>query len=547
MMTSSVLSVGLVNTNTYGKTTVYPVSKTDFRSGDYSPSNFEAYHSFSQISPNVMVNAPQQAFPNGLLGRSETSIASSYDGVHLVAGFNDAQGFCGSPFGAPCTPQAGLSGYAYSTNGGRTWTDGGAPPVINNIFSRGDPWLGSNGRTFFYSNMAVNNNTGASLGLAVWRGHFTRSGNFVWTDVHSFDSPRNAINPGSDLYDKESMAVAKDNSGAAYVSVTNFQEICGLPQFGFGTIELWRTHDGGNTWQGPTIVSPDQSISHDPSNPTCGYFGSVQQGSSIAIGPQGQVYVTWQRGPTFLESGLQTQTQIMMATSYDGGVTFGKPIVVGTVNTMFYDTPVAYTRPYMLNSPRISVATSGRDRGRVFITYTGAVNPMIYPNPTIQNLTSTQIFLAYSDNGGHSWKQANILPPPPSTTVKRFFPVVVTGQSGSVDVIYYQSLENPATSTSDCNIYVAQGGFYRTGPAHSLVDVYWLHSADGGVTFESPQQINSVTTDWCSVVSNLYPNMGDYIGATSAGNHVYAIWADGRNGIPDVYMSSMLASGEHGL
>src|SRR5215469_13358556 len=69
----------------------------------------------SQVGPNIRVNAPQQPFPNGLLGRSETTIAASADGLSLVAGFNDAQGFCGPPFGVSCTPEKppGLSGFAF--------------------------------------------------------------------------------------------------------------------------------------------------------------------------------------------------------------------------------------------------------------------------------------------------------------------------------------------------------------------------------------------------------------------------------------------------
>ena len=80
-----------------------------------------------RVGPNIMVNDPQTPFPGGLLGRSETSIAASGNGKFLVAGWNDADGFCGPPWNVPCTPPPipGLSGYAYSNDGGKTWTDGG--------------------------------------------------------------------------------------------------------------------------------------------------------------------------------------------------------------------------------------------------------------------------------------------------------------------------------------------------------------------------------------------------------------------------------------
>lgn len=149
------------------------------------------------VGPNVQVNAPQQPFSNGFLGRSETTVAASNSGKLLLAGFNDAQGFCGPPFGFACTPEnpPGVSGFSFSTDGGLTWTDGGAPdPALSpgrNVFTRGDPWMdrgGGDNQTFYYSNLAVDMFTGASLGV----------GGFAFEDVHTF----NTANP-NDSYDKD--------------------------------------------------------------------------------------------------------------------------------------------------------------------------------------------------------------------------------------------------------------------------------------------------------------------------------------------------------
>src|SRR5215467_132925 len=156
-----------------------------------------------RVGTNRRVNDPQSGFPNGLFGRSETSVASTSDGQFVVYGWNDAQGFCGPPFGAACTPPAlpGLSGFGFSSDGGVTYVDGGAPPVINHAFTRGDPWLdrgGFDNVTFYYANLSVDDTTAANLGVSVHRGHFT-NGVLNWEDIQVFNAP----GAPNDLYDKE--------------------------------------------------------------------------------------------------------------------------------------------------------------------------------------------------------------------------------------------------------------------------------------------------------------------------------------------------------
>ena len=165
------------------------VDKEELRSGGALPGDLEATQAGPtsptgtgrppRVGPNAAANGPQAFFPNGLVGRSETTIAGTDDGQLLIAGWNDAQGFCGAPFGNPCPQQVphGLSGYGFSVDGGLTWIDGGGPDVFNNILSRGDPWLdrgGFDGQTFFYANLAIDAPTGASLGVSVHRGRLQR-------------------------------------------------------------------------------------------------------------------------------------------------------------------------------------------------------------------------------------------------------------------------------------------------------------------------------------------------------------------------------------
>ena len=514
------------------------------------------------IGPNVQVNAPQQPFPDGLLGRSETTIAASNSGNLLLAGFNDAQGFCGPPFGAPCTPEnpPGLSGFSFSTDGGLTWTDGGAPdPALSpggNVYTRGDPWMdrgGSDGQTFFYSNIAVDYFTGASLGVSVHRGHF-HGGTFAFEDVHTF----NTSNP-NDAYDKDAFAAAKDGSGAAYGTITNFIEVCGIPAFGFGQIEVWRTHDGGNSWEGPSIASPDMTFITDPSNPDCGLTGTFQQGSAPAIGPRGELYVTWLQGPTFTGPGgsiESTTANIEVATSLDGGVTFGPAVTVASTNVSFLRTaPAGYNRPNRLDSPRIAVATSGKNSGRVYVTFTSETSPAPIPAevpcptglPTGsicvgQDSLSEEAFISYSDDKGVTWSTPTpVAPAVPAEGLKRMWPVPSVQPGGDVNVVYYESEEAPSAANPECIVDLGPLSptveLFRVGAANSLVDTIRVQSTDGGGTFRSPMKVTTVTSNWCTTASDIVPNFGDYIGGASGANRAFPIWADGRNGIPDTFFA----------
>jgi hypothetical protein len=500
------------------------------------------------VGSNVRVNAQQQASPNGLIGRSETTVASSADGQLIAVGFNNAQGFCGAPFGAACTPpqNPGLSGFAYSTDGGASFVDRGVG-VLGNVFTRGDPWLDRGGRdseTFFYANLAVDATTGADLGVSVHRGHFAGS-NFAFDDVHILGPTK-----PTDFLDKEAIAVAKDGSGLGVVSLTNFAETCNIPENGFGQIEVWRTHDGGDTWQGPVVVSPDQTFVTNPADPECGTGGIRQQSSVPAIGPNGEVYVAWSFGPTANPDGTSsTQALIKVARSLDGGVTFGAPVVAGEINSMRQNPLVGYNRNRINDHPRVAVATNGPHKGRVFLTYYSAVNTAEFPGNVAcpaglpagatcvaQSLISSQAFLSFSDDQGLTWSDPRrIGPKVPEAGVKRLWPVVSVEPTGVVDLTYYESQEVAAADGSACTVRVNRTPLiFRTGSSHSFVNAFWVQSFDGGNTFTAPIAVSSVTSDWCATFSNVTPNFGDYIGSVSVDRRVLSTWADARNVLPNI-------------
>jgi hypothetical protein len=500
-----------------------------------------------EVGPNIQVNDPQQTFPDDLPSRNTTTLAASDDGRNLLGGWDDFQGFCGPPTNRPCTPQdpPGLAGFAFSTDRGLTWTDGGSPDPIGDAQTAGHPWVDRGGEAgdevfYFTSRMRVDHL--GSAGIGVYRGQFN-AGTFVWQDAQLLDTP-----DPNDYLSRQAIAAAKDGSGAAYIALSNIIEVCGFPAAGGGQIEVWRTHDGGDSWQGPALVSADTVSPTDPADPLCGSSAHLQVAPVPAVGPEGEVYVIWQYGPFLASDGsISTTSSIAFSRSLDGGVTFGPVQFLTTFNNMRDNPPVGYGKNRMNDQPRIAVATSGPHRGRIYVTFYESVVP-VEGLARDQSIVSSQIYLMHSDDRGQTWStpQALVGPVPP-TGVKRFWPTVAVRPGGAVDLIYLESQETQVTpDPTDVECDVAFGfpaRLHRIGPYSSLVDTYWIQSRDGGATFGEPVRVSEVTSNWCEATylfaSSLYSNFGDYLGIATSGNRTFTLWPDSRNGVVDVFFAEI--------
>ena len=100
--------------------------------------------------PNVRVNNPaEDTHQVDQTTQSETTIA--VHGSNVAVGFNDSQ--LTLPFS---TAASNLTGYAYSTDGGASFTDGGGLPNEPEFNNLGDPWLaGDHQGNMYFSNLAV--------------------------------------------------------------------------------------------------------------------------------------------------------------------------------------------------------------------------------------------------------------------------------------------------------------------------------------------------------------------------------------------------------
>ncbi len=68
---------------------------------------------------------------------------------------------------------------------------------------------------------------------------------------------------------------------------------------------------------------------------------------------------------------------------------------------------------------------------------------------------------------------------------------------------------------------------------------YGTRSPNGGVAWVGNQRFTEVQSNWTAALSNLLPNQGDYLHATSDERYVRPTWADARGGTPDVYVARL--------
>lgn len=405
--------------------------------------------------------------------QSEMAIAIDSTGQHVVVGFNDFRGFNVNP--------VSISGYAYSDDGGLTFTDGQQLPNVSQgqlsgtllpqVF--GDPDIkyvpGGAGCQFIYSSILVAglgpapNFTGTVQTMSIHRstdcGH-TWSGPFVVTPAsnpHGLLSGANAF----DAADKEFMDVDPE-TGRVIMSWSNFTSTTFIP----GGIEISTTYSDNimsatpPTWSSRVIVNPGSTYGDTGSQPRFAGNGS------------NNVYVVWSSQSR--TTGLVNER---VATSADNAVTFGPPVTLSASD--FFPTDQILGDDRIHSFPFMAVDNSGgANKNNVYVVYANN-----------NNLDGADIVVQRSTNGGASFSPPVLLNSRPGLDRSQWFPVI------AVD-----------TTTGRVNVMFDDQGVASTGDGMQMT---WMFSDDGGVTWSKPSPI---TRPFHAAYGNdtSQPNLGDY-------------------------------------
>jgi hypothetical protein len=403
--------------------------------------------------------------------QSETTIA--VHGRKVAVGYNDSQKTL-----LALTAGSNLTGYSFSTNGGRSFTDGGVLPDAPGYVNIGDPWMASTrGGRFFYATLAFTPEF--NLGVSVAR---SGNGGRTWTDPAEVSPSAGTL---FYLGDKEAITTGRDPQVAsrdnAYVAWDDF--FCDQSGTCFTGLPVARSTNGGLTWK---VTYADK-------------FQEDSQGCSFQqyIGAQpfvdsrnGTLYVAAERirvdDPTC--SGATVQFSQYVFKSTDGGQSFGPGVKIADV------TPATPQGFLPLGPGKAMRTIEFPSLARVGSTFYAAWND--------GGQGRSHIRLATSTNAGATWSLA----------------WATSGGSNQLQ---------PALSTSGGVLHLA---YYGVAPTN-LIDVLLQDRRGSTVTTTrvTTRSFPGVFTlpQFDPIIGQAY--MGDYIANVSAGGHQYLAWGDNRD------------------
>lgn len=366
--------------------------------------------------------------------------------------------------------------YAFSNNGGSTWIDRYASyNGITGLLVTGDgrSWQANsdpvvaidNVGNCYMSNLYLNDADSAN-GLYVSRGLLTTSSITHVVSFSNFSIKRTLpvmvnTDPNTTLAEDKPW-IAVDNSipgvaGNVYVSWSHFtsQSNC---------IAFSRSTDQAGTWSRPLRINP--SIQN----------GAVQ-GSQVAVGPDGAVYVVYE---VFFTQG---QRQQWIAKSTDGGLTFGTPVAV---TPLFNE--LSFTSTYRTNSfPALTVTRSNI----VCIAYADQPNSTVGAEVESTNSTTP---------GSMTFTAPQVINN--LSTGQQFMPALTSDAAGNVHMSWFDTRHSAAGS--------------------SMYDIYATFRWNGLVQWAPNRRVTSSLINAGDATF-----IGDYAGIAALGGYAHPVWTGG--------------------
>lgn len=368
------------------------------------------------------------------------------------------------------------SKYAVSTNNGASWSEGFVP--LSGGFpatADGHVWNANSAPVVAIDKLG--NVFLANLYLDVDGFFVTNDGYYVCsatlasgpTFTQANCHPvRTTLRPSANLEDKVWLAADNtnsQNSGTLYASWTHFTATSDMIFFS-------RSTDHGVTWSNAIQVNP----------PT--HNGAVQ-GSQVAVGPGGQVYVAYE---LFFVGGTG---QHYIAKSTNGGVSFGPAVPMTPVFNN-----LSFSATYRENSyPALAVSPV---KGQGFI------------------------YDVYTDQPSHNARTAFV-------RSKAAGMLTFTPPTSVNDVTAGQRLMPAAAADTNGVLHVSWFDTRNSGTATDRLDIYATYSKDNGANFAPNARLTSVQVH-AGIATFLGTYSGIAAGPNGATSFAHPVWTSGAFG-----------------
>jgi hypothetical protein len=280
-------------------------------------------------------------------------------------------------------------------------------------------------------------------------------------------------------------------------------------------VVLYRSSDDGRSFIGPVDVESGGA----------GGLGAM----NLLVFPDGMLWIPMLAYPNYATDKKADTWKILVRTSSDGGVTLSPTF--HSLDIRFGGAEVLerhrrQPRTDQISMPAFAVdATSGEYRNRLYAAWTEWSDGRF------------RLLFAYSTDRGKTWSKAKPLDAAAAPDSSQFQPMIAVNPDGVLGAFWYDTAGSPK---------------------RDRYDVFFTASLDGGQSFLPKARVSSETSnplgpgnmrpgpilneDRGMLVVNFlsgfsrYPSGGDYIGMTADGDGAFhPFWSDARSGTFQLY------------
>lgn len=273
------------------------------------------------------------------------------------------------------------------------------------------------------------------------------------------------------------------------------------------TFTIWNQLTGLITSE-PVLVAVDsgQTVARPPV-----YFPNTVSPFGLGVsavfgGKDGTVYA-WL-------SGFNSGGRAVLATSSDDGLTFDAP------RQVFSFVPMADLESHGDYDPQYRTGTvvelapdlSEMGKGCLYAVWAGN---------EAEAVGGSDIYVRTSCDKGTTWSEP-VLVNSQAREDAQWMPRVSVDGHGTIHIVYY-------TRAYD--------------PDHNLIDAEWAYSMDGGANWTQTRLTTTSFDGNLGIHQDGFPFMGDYIGASSVGDHTYLAFPHTLTGRAEIAVAHVVADG----